>query len=528
LTQIGDAQAENYYSSSTAADWKDIRDASYPFFTVGRYSQFFLRVEVLNDDLVLKDKLRGITEPRTVDSNELPQDYNTVTSEPGGVYVWTHLGEPTQVSVSMSQWDTVANGKEWSLGDGNSGTWSTIDDSVPDDATFRNGKPVKVTFEPIPRRGTLFNEDPQLTSVKLTRLAHLKTTVFDQFWTVFNKPWDNMHPNNNKAVEKRLTSRMYHNNDHTQEWVDEAYRTGEELELFEWVFEPSFFKRDFGNGFEESIRYGDYEQLEALPGHNPKAAGGPAREEQAYLTLAFMSYLFYFSVFALDRSGRRQWCLNRKHIDKSKIVTSTWRGAAYGTEPQYAVEYPRNLADFYLRRTIFCREWYDTDWASSSTSSRTPLSPVRTDHPGTGGIVDAFQLKWVQPDISTFDPLAANFTGGTTDEWAVQYQLGNGTNINKQLRISDESYLWDNPTLDSFATDIAVTAFGSWNFNRAGLTDWFIPSPTRDFHPYWIVGMPDWAAWYTNLYLAADASECHACVQYPHGTVWRTSDQRPS
>jgi len=121
---------------------------------------------------------------------------------------------------------------------------------------------------------------------------------------------------------------MYHNDEHTLSFADERWRTGDSMLPFEWIFDPSQFRKDFGNG-EERLRYGAYEQLEALPGFNATRSGGAGRAQRAGLTMAFMSYLFYFSAYIRDKSGRLQHCLNswqdgavrRGFIDKSKIVT---------------------------------------------------------------------------------------------------------------------------------------------------------------------------------------------------------------
>ena len=208
---------------------------------------------------------------------------------------------------------------------------------------------------------------------------------------------------------------MFHNDDHTVEWKDDEFRTGEQIANFEWIFQPNFFKLDFGRGYEEALEYGDYQQLEALPGRNAAREGGSTLDAEAYITLAFINYLFYFSAHTLDRSGRRQWCLDRTFIDKSKIVTSAWRGASYGTGSgaavgdYYAVNHELKGAHVYPKRSIFVREWLDPHWDTGG--ARTPLSPVTTHGVSSNDL-------WLQFPVTALDPM------NTTSEFNVVGQTG--------------------------------------------------------------------------------------------------------
>lgn len=501
LTQIGDDVANNYRTSG------DIREAGFPFFTVGKYGKFYVKIEVWNDDLALQDSQtsEGATvAPRIVSSEALDGTFNTTTE----AYIWTHLGEPNQIDISIEEWDAdkngVSNPGEYSLGDQGDG-WVTLGTS--DDAIIRNGKPVRFSFNPRPRPGILFGENNDYTSARLTRQAHLQTTVFDQFWTFYNRPWQNVFHENGSHTEKRLTSRMFHNNDHTLQWQDTGLRNGAEIKNFTWVFEPSYFKKDFGKGYEESLKYGDYQQLEALPGHQDSRLGGAHVDEEAYLTLAFMNYLFYFSAYSMDRSGRRQWMLNREFIDKTKIVTDDWRSATYATKPEYAVDHELKSADLYLKRSIFVREWRDDHWVSGG--ARTPLSPVNPAHEGTGGIVDAYELDWVQFPVTDLDLESATLVdvgagAEHLDQWLNAYAT-NGSQVNLDIRARNEDNT-SRSTVDGVASNyILPNAFNSWGFNRGSqVSEWYKPSPKRDFHPYWTQAMPDWYSPYTLYFVAAD------------------------
>lgn len=508
-TQIGDAQAENYAPES--GDGIDSRNACYPYFTIGRYGKFLVKIEVLNDRLFLKDRADRKPNARLVDTSDLSQSFNSHEE----TYIWTHLGEPNRCTIAAQEWDEADYG-DWSEGTTANG-WRTL--ASYGDASIRNGKPVRFTFLPVPRPGVMFDTKREHTSGLLTRQVHLKTITFDQFWTFYKQPWSGILSENAAIDEKRLTSRMYHNEEHTIEFADGTFRTGEEIMGLEWIFQPSMFKKDFGTGLIEELEYGDYEQLETLPGYNPRNSGGTNREDSAYINLAYMSYLFYMSAHMLDRSGRRQWCLNDKFVDKSKIVTPAWRNASYDANDSsthvYAVGFVHRGADRYLRRSIFVREWRDSDWNVTTAElggrkSRTVLSPVLDSHPGTEGIGSAGQRKFVQQPISAFAPSEGTFSQGSSyynDQWLIKYGT-NGSKVNQDVRAASDADD-SGKTLDMVLvnTDIVMKSLGSWDFRRGDQeVDWFYPSPARDFHPYYrFPVMPDWAVAATNLYVSQDA-----------------------
>lgn len=504
-TQIGDDVADNYRTGG------DVREAGHPFFTMGKYGQFYVKIEVWNDDIVAASLTASdrTASPLRVETTNLPSEYNSTTE----AYIWTHLGEPNQIDISIEEWDPdnlgAGNPGEYTQGTQDDG-WTTLGESDP--ATLRNGKPVRVSFNPRPRPGVLFAEDSAFTSARLTRQVHLQTTVFDQFWTFFNTTWDGIHYNNEAVLQKRLTSRMFHNNDHTLEWADSGFRSGGEIAAYKWVFEPQMFKKDFGKGYEESLEYGDYNQLEALPGYQERRLGGAHQEEEAYINLAFMSYLFYFSAHSLDRSGRRQWMLNREFVDKSKIVTPDWLAADYASNPEYAVNHEDKGADLYLKRTIFAREWLDPHWVSGG--ARTPLSPANVAHEGTGGISDAFETEWLQFPISYLDPESAELSDGLEaaahDDLFLRAYATDGSGVNAEIRKYNAEGGTDRTrkTLSGVASYFVLPgAFGNWDFIRGSqLVEWYKPSPKVDFHPYWTQAMPNWMVPHTNYYVAEDPS----------------------
>lgn len=514
-TLIGDTATQNFDKNNA------------PYFTIGQYGQFYLKVEVLNDDLVRKDLAsQGNGEPRTVNSHTLPKpgEWNTHTE----TYVWTHLGEPTQVAIRIQDWIDAGS---WTPGMvTTSGQWSAFSTPGASDGSFRVGRPVKMTFVPQPRRGVLWEKadrslDVNKTSVKLTRQAHLKATVFDQHWRMSGKPWQDFHEDYDVGAseQRRLANRMYHNEDHTLEWEDEAWRTGENLSSYEWIFDPSMFKKDWGNGQTESLRYCDFEQLETLPGYDSKKLGGTSISERAYMVMAYMSYLFYMSAQTLDRSGRRQHCLNswtdssgvkQGHIDKSKIVSTTWRAATAATAPYAVVAYEERGAATYLPRTIFVRQWREAYWISA-TDSRSPVNKY--------GITNAHQLKFVQPVVSNFLYRRKFFVDATNafdDRWVLAYQTAK-TRVNRIMHdnsaYNSTSNNWKR-TLEGGDTDVWVkpVAFGSWTFDRPSVEGWFSPSPVRDFQPYWkFPYMPDAAVTGTHFYtrdLQTNALDVLSCA----------------
>lgn len=513
-TLIGDAASYNFDADNS------------PFYTIGQFGQFYVKIEVLNDALLRKDlAATGQPTPRIVKTTALPNagTWNT-TSE---VYVWTHLGEPTQCAIRIQDW--VGAGT-WVPGTVTQDTdWSAY--STPDtDATIRDGKPVRITFVPRARRGPLFKDgagqpDANSNGYKLTRQVHHKGTIFDQFWTLFGHTWQDFNSRYQVGgtEAKRVTSRMFHNEDHTLEFEDTSWRTGEQLAQFEWIFDPSLFKKDFGTGIVERLRYADYEQLEQLPGFDAKQTGGTAKGERAYLILAFLSHLFYFSVMTLDRSGRRQWCLNswvddagkqRGFIDRSKIVSSNWLGAsenpASGSyRPYTIVDYERAGAERYLARSIFVRQWKEPGWKDGSYAGN-PVTKYGIDTDPSA----AHQLLYTQLYMKDFAFERNYLNGGGPiagyDKWMEQYTTsGAGVNGWTAHMSPNNSIGGGKPTfpLASMGGNFywKPLRFGSWGFDRTSVEGFFTPNPSRDFHPFWRYPyMPDWAAEATFMYTTAN------------------------
>jgi hypothetical protein len=498
-TFIGDA---NTYSGSSP----NLDPNHKPYFTIGQFAKFYIKIEVLNDALIRKDMItdRGIFSGRTVDTKRLVT-LNSWNSAPMS-YVWTHLGEPSHVAIRIQNYigsgswtpGSVVPPEDWS----NPNTY----DLSPTDVrgfTISEGKPVRISFQARARPGKLFNQDTARTSVKLTRNVHLKTVTFDQFLTQDGAGYKGgsdarIQRPPTGISKKSVTSRMFHNEDHTIEFEDSSYRTGDVIDQFDWIFDPTQFKKDFGNGIVESLQFGNYEQLETLPGFNPQNLGGTSAGSRASFLMAFMTYLFYFSAFTQDRSGRRQWCIRSYReagnkigfIDKGKIVTSSWRSKnADPTDtgnyaPHQIIDWEDKGAERYLIRSIFVREWREDYWND-------PASTRSLAHSSRYNISNSFQRKFLTVPIKEFDLDDTEMTDGSTDAWL---QSWNSTGTpNAGFRIGNRAMI--STATDPLATRVLFlnsTArencrppqFGTWTFNRSQFTDYFFPSPKRDFHPY--------------------------------------------
>lgn len=539
--QIGDVQPENY-GPDTA-----------PYYTMGFFSHFYVKIEAINDAIMRQSIYR---DPRETVSNKLPfyccddstkaaLDWHNVatptsTDNRGSVLVWYHLSEPTQVTMRIEDWNPDAldpaggfgspggfasPAGDWNAFTTNDWAWEPQSDA---NATIRNGKPVRVKFYPVPRRGKHFESesctlDPDRIRVKLTREVHLKATVYDQFWTFFGRNWEGIHKDNVADVEeKRVTSRMYHVDDDTTgtlAYEDTEWRRGRDVLALEWIFHPAFFKKDFGLGIEEELRYADYEQILSLTNFKLNPDGGALNDMREFLTLAYMSYLFFFSAFVLDRSGRRQWCISRRDnngviegfIERNKIVSPEWLAATDASHPQYVVNYERREAEKYVIRSIYARQWLEPTWLTSSDGTLDgyyPGSPIRA-----WSITDPHELQFVQISTEVLNPWrsallhpAAKIGGGGIntvthlpylDRWLKSYRT-DGDEINDQLRNArsgaggvggTQRTLDQFPHLDDLGQQsgeyIMPGQFGTWHFDRGGYDDFFAPSPVRDFHPYW-------------------------------------------
>ena len=104
MTQIGDDTANNFRGTVG-----DIRQNDFPYFTIGQYGQFYIKIEVINDeynaDQAAIDPNFVLGEPSsTVRSDRDENNDGNLNSAAGHttdqVYIFTHLGEPTQCEIT--------------------------------------------------------------------------------------------------------------------------------------------------------------------------------------------------------------------------------------------------------------------------------------------------------------------------------------------------------------------------------------------------------------------------------------------
>lgn len=389
-----------------------------PVFGHGTYGSWYLRIEVENDHLA--EIAEGVNPNdayaarKTARRTVVTKPGNPVTSmEPsinGGAtaaMVYTYLGEPTRVKLTVADWRS--NAPPYSV-NSDVGEVTTYWQSTPTtDAVVSNTRPVRLRFTVLPRPGGQWVGLTDELSVKLTRRVHLRYTLFDQF-TLNN---GGLFPGT-LAPDRRVVTRRLTNDDHTIDFEDEGYRKASEFRQAgddfgtEWVFLPSDFKTDFGRGRpNEQLTFGDYLQLEEVPGWSSDGAIGGAR---SFLHLALVNYLFYLGAFSQDRSGRYSWAVNTDFVDQSKVVHNSaadWPGdpTGFGEDP-----------DRHFRATWITRQWSDeAAWRQAQISQyaipdfQQPLLQGKlTDMLGVGGGLSPY----TQHHIDRGD-LPANFVAGT-------------------------------------------------------------------------------------------------------------------
>jgi hypothetical protein len=414
--------------------------ACYP---ISKYSQFYIKVECIrqSEDEVLTVRSNvGSDHPDPAVGSDL---LNTNATALPSRFIYLHLhGQPNRLQTDIEDW----NGSTYDPSNPGS-SWTTSPDLH---ATFRDGKPVRVTLTAVPRLGTLFAAASPV-AMKVHRVAHLNATLVDQAVVYFGEIWNTK----STTEKKRVISRRTVNDQHTLVFKDADFTTSDLIHP--WVFYPSLFEDEFESG-EEPIRYLDYHQLFEVPQWNPHRFAGEMRSRS---TLAMLSYLFYLSVFTQDRSGRLAWSIDPTHIDKSKITGNA-----------DAMQWPEDL-ERHQRRVIYTRQWWDTDKLDAA------LAPY--------GVADAVKGAF-------FD----RFESSDTDATRTLYPKNNGTTVTgsgltsyadgytarmKALNFMPSTYNTNRQLGDDAGT---LTTFGNWTWELDSNFRW-VPSITRDFHPFYVV-----------------------------------------
>lgn len=433
----------------------------------------------------------------TSDTLTISKDWG---SNPSGSYtinslsalVYTHLPEPTKVSLEIREYINATPYDETNPPTSDPGNWSS---TLNTDALVNNDKPIRIRYAIEPRPGTLWSGNEGEASVKISRHSHLRVHLFDQFIV-----YDGVVYPDTATEKKTITNRRLTNDDHTMVETDTDWVKGKSFKTVtggpgtQWVFKPEYFKKDFRGIPDESIQFMDYLQLEEVPSWDTFRRLAASRSR---LQIAFMSYLFMLSVYTQDRSGRFVWGMNKKFIDPSKILKNAYADWWNPTSPTIAANSSTYENDWPVdmntqhRRTIYCRQWLDegtwradraTQFGFSQTSTNIGWNLLRhkwSDHDNTSTTLNG--NSWSGYSLTRDDHSHWHRDSGRTELPAAF------ASMNRQLGSN------------------AVTHLNNWQW-EAG-PSWF-PCITRDFHPYVMVPpMPEvdrFGANKTFIYLSVD------------------------
>lgn len=420
-------------------------DGGEVVYPVGKYAQFFIKIECMR---IAADGILTVKSINGADTKDVPTDlsdlYDSSATELDARFIYYHLPpDPNRVRVDVEDWDGASDYDPQNPQD----DWVTSEDLH---ATFREGKPIRLVITPQVRKGAMFAGNAANTTTKIHRVVHLTAVGMDSSVVYYGTRWNSA----GSAEEKRVISRRTVNDEHTIVYADQTFTRGDEVEP--WVFYPSLFEDDFGNG-EEEIRYLDYLQLFDIPHWNPSRR---INEKRSRFVLGYLAYLFYFSIYTQDKSGRLAWAIDDTHVDKSKILENTDE-----------MDWPYDLTR-HQRRVIYTRQWWDTDILD------TRLDQFSVPDKYKGIFSDRFDLR-------------------DTDNTRALYPLNNGTNVTGRLTGSyvDDytAYHITQTTLPAsvdssrlFGDTGSTTELGDWTFETDGSFQ-FIPNPSRDFHPFYLV-----------------------------------------
>lgn len=469
-------------------------------FNPDNYSQFYIKIEVYNDLFATTaeqspsyqgfsnykfdiNTIRGIPKTpstsspvfisnstiRTINSTQLKGVTAGQNAAPS-IYIYTYLSPPTKAIISNIE-DWTPSVKAYNPVDDAYGTvgWTVLSSGTGDyAATFRNDKPIRLSFQAIARPGGRFSGNSQFTTFKVHRITHLNAGIMDLFFLLEGEPWHALSP----VEKKRIVSRRLTNAQHTLDFADTDYRTGDTLTQSQnkWVFRPSDFKIENG-GQNQSIEYCNYLQLEDVPGFSQLRTLG---EQKSRLLLAYMNYIFYLSVFIQDRSGRFTWMIDPTDVDYSKILYN-----------QFKVEFPEDLEN-YSTRTIVARQWNDPNYIQSFAqtwnivSGTNAYNYIQFFHNRLNR-TDADAAKALRLDTNS-NTVTGFLTTGFTDPYSVNHLNDmeiTGYLTNKQLGN------WSSGTLTNFFGDWTWEGYtGDTTVTAPESNPLWIPDLTRDFHPF--------------------------------------------
>lgn len=463
------------------------------------YSQFYIKVECTNDSFAAKaasqssniagknklSNLYNLIRRESSSTNSITNSIRIVNSNDlkgsptqnakSSVFIYTHLPPPSVAKIStVEDWNYASTGAfDFTTHAYGTTGWIGSGDYA---YSFRNDKPVRITLEAVPRPGGRFSGNKNFTSFKVHRNAHLNVNILDSFMLFEGEPW-----NAKTTIEKkRLVNRRVTNAEHTVDFADTDWRTGDTLDLStsKWVFRPQDFRIE-NQGIQEPIEFCNYLQIEDLPGYSRTRTIG---QPQSRLILAYLSYIFYLSIYTQDRSGRMMWAVDSSFIDKSKILNNT-----------FTTTYPED-PERYSDRTIIARQWVDVQYKTSLANTWSIPSSLNGRNPQD--YIQFFHNRLEPDDNVATDPLTIDINGtavngslstGFTDKYSEYHRTE--PSYNKL----PTSYL-TNRQLGEWidASNTLTNYFGKWTWegdqNIATAVDpLWIPDVTRDFHPYFIL-----------------------------------------
>ena len=459
----------------------DELDGSEVVYPIGKYAQFFIRVEVMRDissEILRVESTKGSDNISAGEiADVLDIDAQPLTSR----YIYYHLPQPNKATISIEDWDITA-GEYDTSNPGND--WNSVPDN---DATFRDTKPIKISITPVTRLGAKFTSNVS-TYIKVHRTAHLSAQILDETAIISSEIWNSKSQG---IYKKTLNTRRMSNDDHTLIFADNSFISG--ADVGDWTFYPSLFVKDFGRG-EESIDYLNYLQLLEVPSWNPSRTTG---EDRSRHLLAMIAYLFYLSVFTQDRSGRLVWAIDSSFVDKSKILGNT-----------STTTFPNDL-DRHQRRTMYTRQWWDYERLDELLGS-TGWNIAQKHY---GGYSDKFDFHDEDAGGELY-PLA-NTTSYVTGHTKTSYLDPYCEDL-----VDNGSLDFDGVGAGTLYRDLGntggSTSLGAWTWENDGF--YWIPNITRDFHPFYAVPPMGRASyklkndddtfWEDNYYLATpDAND---------------------
>lgn len=411
--------------------------------------------------------------PSTTDPNIWainPVNGNTYNIESTTALIYTHLPEPTKVElVEISDYINATAYNELSPPTSDAGNWQ---DSPNTDAVFNNQKPVRIRFNVQPRPGTLWSGNEQKAAIRLYRVAHLRAHILDQglIFNGYNYP-------NTSVESKTLYNRRLANDEHTILYGDDTWIQGLSFKQttagsgYEWVFLPKYFRKNFRGIENESIQFNDYLQLEEVPKWTATRQPNAPRSR---LHFALMNYLFFLSAYTQDRSGRYIWCMDRKFIDRSKILnnaygdwfdpTSVATPPAAATSTTYRKNWAHDLNTQFVR-SVIVRQWQDEGtWRADQNTL--------WNFGGAGKI--GYEL--LRFKMSDHDPQSTTLNGNNWSTYGVK------TDNHSKWHQDGRTQLVG--TFDRQLGDTATNIMGKWTW-ETGPT--WVPCITRDLHGYYMV-----------------------------------------